>query len=122
MSIMREAYPDAIPNIGGRVPAISIIKHTRNQITGSDDLRAVESTPTRTVALDDPRPFLQLSLVHTDGCGQRKFLGFEHPDLIRLLRYTGTAFFIGGTFKMVPKPFSQYLILMWTSTFQRYTC
>ncbi|ETK97189.1 hypothetical protein L915_00233, partial [Phytophthora nicotianae] len=56
---MRDAYSAAILNAIGSVPAISIIKYTRSQISGSDPLRDIESTPTRSVAQDDPRPFLQ---------------------------------------------------------------
>ncbi|POM65200.1 Hypothetical protein PHPALM_19124, partial [Phytophthora palmivora] len=87
-------------------------KYTRAQVTGSDTLRAIELAQMRNVAEDDVRLFLQFSVVHTMGCAQHKCLGFGHPDLIRLLRYSGTALFIDCTFKMVPKPFSQCLIVM----------
>ncbi|POM69289.1 Hypothetical protein PHPALM_14436 [Phytophthora palmivora] len=112
MSSLREAYPNATLSTIGRTPGISIIKYTRAQVTGSDTLRAIELAPMRNVAEDDVRPFLQFSVVHTMGCAQHRCLGFGHPDLIRLLRYSGTTLFIDCTFKMVPKPFYQCLIVM----------
>ncbi|KAE9079547.1 hypothetical protein PF005_g23219 [Phytophthora fragariae] len=112
MHSFREAYPRATLNTIPRLPSISIVKYTRTQATGSDAFRAIESVPTRNVAEDDTRPFLQFSVVHTVGCGQHRYLGFGHPDLVRLLRYSSSALYIDGTFKMVPRPFTQCLIVM----------
>lgn len=112
MTSLRQEHPGASLNTIARQPAISIIKYARAQVTGGDALRAIESAPLRNVGQDDIRPFLQFSVVHTIGIGQHRLLGFGHPDLIRLLRYSGTAIYIDGTFKMVPKPFTQCLIVM----------
>ncbi|RLN89199.1 hypothetical protein BBJ28_00025969 [Nothophytophthora sp. Chile5] len=112
MTSLREANPDTTLSTISRLPSISIIKYARAQATGSDAFRAIESVPTRNVAEDDPRPFLQFNVVHTVGCGQHRFAGFGHPDLVRLPRYSGAAIFIDGTFKMVPRPFTQCLIVM----------
>ncbi|RAW24261.1 hypothetical protein PC110_g19309 [Phytophthora cactorum] len=112
MASLREAYPEETLSTIPRLPSITIIKYTRTQATGSDAFRAIESIPTRNVAADDSRPFLQFSVVHTVGCGQQRYLGFGHPELVRLLRYAGSAIFIDGIFKMVPRPFPQCLIVM----------
>ncbi|KAG3200642.1 hypothetical protein PC128_g4458 [Phytophthora cactorum] len=69
MASLREAYPEETLSTIPRLPSISIIKYTRTQATGSDAFRAIESIPTRNIAADDPRPFLQFSVVHTVGCG-----------------------------------------------------
>ncbi|KAG2765643.1 hypothetical protein Pcac1_g22858 [Phytophthora cactorum] len=112
MASLREAHPDDALNTIPRLPSISIIKYTRAQATGSDAFRAIESVPTRNVAEDDRRPFLQFNVVHIVGCGQHRYVGFGHPDLVRLLRYSSSAIFIDGTFKMAPRPFTQCLIVM----------
>ncbi|KAG3232845.1 hypothetical protein PI124_g22077 [Phytophthora idaei] len=112
MASLREAHPDDALNMIPRLPSISIIKYTRAQATGSDAFRAIENVPTRNVAEDDRRPFLQFNVVHTVGCGQQRYVGFGHPDLVRLLRYSSSAIFFDGTFKMVPRPFTQCLIVM----------
>ncbi|OWZ21461.1 hypothetical protein PHMEG_0003999 [Phytophthora megakarya] len=100
---LHEAHPKATLRTIARLPSIAIIKYARIQATGRDAFRAIESTPTRNVAENDPRPFLQFSMV----C-----VGFGHPELIRLLRYPNSAIYIDGTFKMVPATFRQCLILM----------
>lgn len=41
-----------------------------------------------------------------------RILGFGHPDLVRLLRYRGTALYVDGTYKMGPKPFTQCFFFM----------
>ncbi|OWZ11105.1 hypothetical protein PHMEG_00015926 [Phytophthora megakarya] len=95
-----------------RLASIAIIKYACTQATGSDAFRAIESTLTRNVAETDPRPFLQFSIVHTIGCGLHRCIGFGHPELIRLLRYSNSAIYIDGTFKTVPATFQQCLIMM----------
>ncbi|KAG3087443.1 hypothetical protein PI125_g18651 [Phytophthora idaei] len=39
-------------------------------------------------------------------------IGFAHPDLLRLFKYTKTPLSIDCTFKVFPKPFSQLAIVM----------
>uniref|UniRef100_H3GZT0 MULE transposase domain-containing protein n=1 Tax=Phytophthora ramorum TaxID=164328 RepID=H3GZT0_PHYRM len=112
MASLHEAHPNATLQTIARLPSIAIIKYARTQATGSDAFRAIESSPTRNVAENDPRPFLQFSVVHTIGCGLHRGVGFGHPELIRLLRYSNAAIYIDGTFKMVPAPFRQCLIVM----------
>ncbi|KAG2804704.1 hypothetical protein PC129_g4187 [Phytophthora cactorum] len=65
MASLREAHPDDALNTIPRLPSTS---HTRAQATGSDAFRVIESVPTRNVAEDDRRPFLQFNVVHTVGC------------------------------------------------------
>ncbi|KAG3013944.1 hypothetical protein PC123_g12305 [Phytophthora cactorum] len=112
MASLPEAYPEEALSTIPRLPSISIIKYTRTQSTGSDAFRAIEGIPTRNVPADDPRPFLQFSVVHMVGCGQQRYLGFGHPELARLLCDADSAIFIDGTFKMVSRPFTHCLIVM----------
>ncbi|OWY97538.1 hypothetical protein PHMEG_00031912 [Phytophthora megakarya] len=112
MASLHEAHPNATLRTIARLPSIAIIKYGRTQATGSDAFRAIESTPTRNVAETDPRPFLQFSVVYTIGCGMHICVGFGHPELIRLLRYSNSAIYIDGTFKMVPAPLRQCLIVI----------
>jgi hypothetical protein len=112
MADLRRLHPHSTLHTIPKNPSISIIKNTRAQATGSDVYRAIETMPTVSTSDNDPRPFLQFSVVHSVGGHLRRFLGFGHPDLVRLLWYRGTALYIDGTFKMAPKPFTQCLVLM----------
>ncbi|KAG3118671.1 hypothetical protein PI124_g4084 [Phytophthora idaei] len=106
MASLREAYPEETLSTIPRLPSISIIKYTRAQATGSDAFRAIESIPTRNVAADDPRPFFSLVWSTRLGAGNK-----DTSDLVTQ-NSSGSAIFIDGTFKMVPRPFTQCLIVM----------
>ncbi|KAG1694029.1 hypothetical protein DVH05_022046 [Phytophthora capsici] len=112
MASLQASHPTDTLRTIARLPSVAIIKYARSQATGSDAFRAIESAPTRNVAKDDPRPFLQFSVAHTIGCSLRRCVGFGHPELIRLLRYSNSVYYIDGTFKMLRAPFTQSLIVM----------
>lgn len=41
-----------------------------------------------------------------------RICGWSHPDLARLLKYEKISLFIDGTFRCVPKPFTQLMVIM----------
>eukprot|EP00644_Phytophthora_capsici_P012332 jgi/Phyca11/18635/fgenesh1_pg.PHYCAscaffold_38_\ len=82
MASLQASHPTDTLRTIARLPSVAIIKYARSQATGSDAFRAIESAPTRNVAKDDPRPFLQF------------------------------IYYIDGTFKMLRAPFTQSLIVM----------
>ncbi|OWZ20503.1 hypothetical protein PHMEG_0005060 [Phytophthora megakarya] len=106
MASLHKAHPKVTLRTIARLPA------SLSLTTSSDAFRAIVSTPTRNVAETYPRPFLQFSAVYTIGCELYRYVGFGHPELIRLLRCTNFPIYIDGTFKMVSASFRQCLIVM----------
>ncbi|EGZ18329.1 hypothetical protein PHYSODRAFT_332150 [Phytophthora sojae] len=121
--LWQEVYDDLTLRYGGEgialkiipaKPAVSIIKHTRKDCSGGDVFEAILTQAVRCVSDMDARAFLQFSVVHPTaaGTGMQRLIGLTHPDLARMLRYPKITLFIDGTFAVVPKPFSQCLIVM----------
>ncbi|EGZ27034.1 hypothetical protein PHYSODRAFT_419301, partial [Phytophthora sojae] len=91
--LWQEVYDDLTLRYGGEgialkiipaKPAVSIIKHTHKDCSGGDVFEAILTQAVRCVSDMDARAFLQFSIT----------------------------LFIDGTFAVVPKPFSQCLIVM----------
>ncbi|ETN04024.1 hypothetical protein PPTG_23683 [Phytophthora nicotianae INRA-310] len=121
MSSMREVYQASILNTIGRVPTIFIIKYTRGQITAVtlfEPSRALQHGTLPRMTRGHSSNSVSSTQMYVGNADLSDIVmghhlhKFGHPDLIRLLRYTGTALYIDGTFKMVPKPFTQCLIVM----------
>ncbi|KAG2785962.1 hypothetical protein PC129_g13229 [Phytophthora cactorum] len=55
---------------------------------------------------------MQFHYVYAHAGVIKRMIGFAHPDLLRLLKYTKNPLFIDCTFKVFPQPFSQLAIVM----------
>jgi hypothetical protein len=81
-------------------------------MNGGDIYRTIERPPYNQVAVDDHRLFLQFNHM-TQRDGQLfRVMGWAHPTLKLLLKAQSSSLFFDGTFKCVPLPFMQCLILM----------
>lgn len=56
--------------------------------------------------------FCQYHHVYYKGSELQRILGWAHPRLLELRQYPGAQMFIDGTFRSVPRPFEQCVILM----------
>lgn len=91
------------------------VYYLRNQ--SGDNIRLVESFPTNMLSSEDERLFLRFSslrnLPNSRGDLEPvRMIGWAHPDLVFLLKYKNLSCLVDGTFRCVPRPFSQLLILM----------
>jgi len=61
-----------------------------------------------------PLNFFQFHLISNNGGGPspQRIIGWAHPHLVALLKYTGTTLFVDGTFRSVPRGFKQCVIVM----------
>ncbi|KAJ0399314.1 hypothetical protein P43SY_000153 [Pythium insidiosum] len=113
MDDINDAYPGVPLRRIPKQPGMTIVKNTRTSAVGHDLFRVIEKPPTCNVSAIDERPFLRFNVaVMGQGGGLHRIIGFAHPDLIRILSYPKITLFIDGTFKMVPKGFSQCVIVM----------
>jgi hypothetical protein len=88
------------------------VYRTRALSTGSDIFRQIEREPLCLVEENSSLYFLQFNMsFHHDGILHRA-CGWANPKLIRLLKYPKCNLFIDCTFKCVPSPFYQCLIIM----------
>ncbi|ETL93091.1 hypothetical protein L917_08672 [Phytophthora nicotianae] len=92
--------------------AIGVIRRCRDAATGGDAFRAIETEQVRRKSDDDEREFLQINLAYPMEGKYRRIVRFEHPDLIRLIKYPGITLFVDATFSVTPKPFTQTIIVM----------
>lgn len=73
---------------------------------------AIQQHPLRSCSAVDERPFLQFVLnANIDG-EMHNIIGWGHPELIFLLKFGPCPIFLDCTFSVVPKGFSQLLIIM----------
>ena len=91
---------------------INRIKNARTRMNGNDVFRIIESE-NLAVVKDSNQFFLHfnVSYPNEDSKKYEKILGFGNPALFRCLG-GNDRIFIDGTFKIVPKPFYQCLIIM----------
>ena len=94
-----------------------LIRDNRKSENGLDWEARVPNPPLSSTSDTDPRPFLifNLTFYTTDPHGAKRkhrILCWAHPDLVFQLGHGGVHLFIDGTFDVVPKGFTQCLIVM----------
>ncbi|GMF33514.1 unnamed protein product [Phytophthora lilii] len=64
--------------------------------------------------VDRPLNFFQFHFIcgFDDNDQPIRIIGWGHPELISLLKYSGTCIFIDGTFRCVPRGFQQCIVVM----------
>jgi hypothetical protein len=72
----------------------------------------IKTYPLKCCSTEDERTFLQFYLTVTIDGELQTIIGWGHPDLIHMMKYGKVHLFMDCTFKMVPKGFSQCMILM----------
>ncbi|KAF4130488.1 hypothetical protein GN958_ATG20382, partial [Phytophthora infestans] len=82
-----------------KTECIRIIKRCRNETTGANPHHLEQE-------------FLQVNLSYSIKGKFCRLVGLEHPDLIRLMKYRGNSLFIDATYTVIPKMFTQTLIVM----------
>ena len=66
----------------------------------------------RSYSVTDVRSFLKFSLNYTTATEIETIIGWGHPDLIHLMKYSACPMFVDCTFSCVPKGFKQLFIIM----------
>ena len=91
---------------------INKVRNSRTYLNGSDVFRTIETNTVAKVRNTNPF-FLQFNATFPNDCDGKLecMIGFGNPPLFRTLRGC-KRMFIDGTFKFVPKPFYQCLIIM----------
>ena len=90
---------------------ISRVQYIRNGGRRVDSMRDIEE---REMALfpDERAPFLAFNTPVYEGILQHRITGWGHPGLYKLLKSPNVHIFIDGTFRIVPNPYSQLLVVM----------
>lgn len=97
---------------------VNFISNQRRDIGVADVYRVLETEDHATVGEDDRRPFLlfNFSFARNNPKNEEfqmcRILLWAHPDLMPILRRRKIACFLDGTFRCVPQPFRQCMILM----------
>jgi hypothetical protein len=98
---------------------LQLDKHNKKETFRSDVSKQIESKKYATMSKSDPRLFLKINVSYEnvecqpkEGSELRKLILWCHPDLQIMLRRQGLRAFVDGTFRCVPRPFTQCLILM----------
>jgi hypothetical protein len=89
------------------------VSYIRSKSTGNADVfRALELPNLSQVSADDHRLILKFNNIREIEGELIRVTGFAHPDLLYYLLYPGINLYIDGTFRCVPKPYYQCLIIM----------
>jgi hypothetical protein len=107
-----ETKYDSIPTQKLTIPQMKSLVYRSKGAEFRDWENAVQNYPLSTCSFDDERLFLQFYLTVRIGTSLEKIIGWGHPDLIFLTKYGPVNLFVDCTFKVVPKGFSQLLVLM----------
>jgi len=94
-----------------RDQVISRVYRTRQRHYGSTVHGQIEVPPMSQTRRGDA-PFFQFHFSYIESGQLQRLIGWGHPVLIRLLTYNQTSLFIDGTFRCVPHPFYQCLVVM----------
>ena len=94
-----------------------LIRDNRSSENGLDWEARITVPPMSSTSETDARPFLVFNLTFftTDAHGAKRkhrILCWAHPDLVFQLGHGAVHLFIDGTFDVVPKGFSQCIIIM----------
>ncbi|ETO61603.1 hypothetical protein F444_20428 [Phytophthora nicotianae P1976] len=110
-SVLNNLHKGSTLNAISKLQGVNIVKNTCKGM-GCDMLHSLDKTEARWLSDSDKRSFVRFNTGFSVKNKERRIVGFGHPDLVLLLRNPANSVFIDGTFKMVPKPFVQCLIVM----------
>jgi hypothetical protein len=94
----------------------NLVRNTRKGHDTGDNYRIVHMDAYSRLSLSDPRLFLRFDFSYEllEGGSKHalhRMLCWGHLDLTPMLRRRGVEVYIDGTFRSVPKPFSQCVII-----------
>lgn len=97
----------------------NVVSNTRTQNCDGDTFHQIQTQRYATVGGGDNRLFLKINFSYElttqvvgTGYMLRRLLVWAHPDLLPILKRQGIAVFVDGTFRSVPKPFTQCIVIM----------
>jgi hypothetical protein len=91
---------------------LNLIKNTRSKELGNDIYQKIEIANYSCMSTADLRLFLQFHTVDALEGRLLRQAGWAHPELLSILFNMSLSLYVDGTFRSVPKPFSQCYITM----------
>jgi len=89
------------------------VNYVRNKSTGNADyLRMIEQPILSQLSNEDTRFFLQFNIYRKIENDMVRITGWSNPDLSALLKNNRIDVFVDGTFKCVPHPYYQCVVIM----------
>eukprot|EP00474_Spongospora_subterranea_P006409 CRZ06867.1 hypothetical protein [Spongospora subterranea] len=102
---------DSILKVLTKTQILRRVSHARNGSRAADRLQDVEQ-PELSLSMDGMTSFLCFNTPFYEGTTQGRVTGWGLPGLYCILRRSNVHVFIDATFRSVPAPFSQLLIVM----------
>ncbi|KAF4141523.1 MULE transposase domain-containing protein [Phytophthora infestans] len=94
-----------------REQVLQRVYRVRRAHFGADLHGIVEVSPLSLVS-GTTQPFFQFYRSYMNGTALERLVGWGYPDLIKLLKYKQTTLFLNGTFRCVPRPFYQCVVMI----------
>ncbi|OWY99627.1 LOW QUALITY PROTEIN: hypothetical protein PHMEG_00029342 [Phytophthora megakarya] len=112
--IRDDFYPESLPLVQyglTREQVIQRVHRTRRSHFGAD-LHGVVEVPPLSLVPGSRQPFFQFYRSYMNGSTLERLVGWAHPALLKLVKYKRTTLFLDGTFRCVPQPFYQCVVMM----------
>ena len=104
-------YPNKAVHMMTKKETVQRVHYSRHGAQSSDRLRDIEQ-PDLALTTNGMLPFLAFNTPIYQGIIQHRITGFGHPGLFKILKSRNVHIFVDSTYRIVPNPFKQLMIIM----------